>query len=145
MGFWIKTSNADGISVLMVEHDMGLVSAVSDRVMALATVRNLQQAPLKKFGRIRRSSKPTLARVSFQNRDIASMSTQTTAPVVVLQIDNLESYYGPIMAIRGVSLKIYKGQIVAVLGANGAGKTTLLEQSLGYGPGEGPGFDGGDS
>ena len=54
------------------------------------------------------------------------MSTQTTAPVVVLQIDNLESYYGPIMAIRGVSLKIYKGQIVTVLGANGAGKTTLL-------------------
>ena len=54
------------------------------------------------------------------------MSTQTTTPAVVLQIDNLESYYGPIMAIRGVSLKIHKGQIVTVLGANGAGKTTLL-------------------
>ncbi len=44
----------------------------------------------------------------------------------VLQIDNLESYYGPIMAIRGVSLEVRKGQIVTVLGANGAGKTTLL-------------------
>lgn len=45
----------------------------------------------------------------------------------VLQIDNLESYYGPIMALRGVSLKVFEGQIVTVLGANGAGKTTLLK------------------
>ena len=33
------------------------------------------------------------------------------------------------MAIRGVSLKVYEGQIVTVLGANGAGKTTLLKTS----------------
>ena len=45
----------------------------------------------------------------------------------ILQIDNLESYYGPIMAIRGVSLVVNEGQIVTVLGANGAGKTTLLK------------------
>ncbi|MFT5796195.1 MAG: branched-chain amino acid transport system ATP-binding protein [Ascidiaceihabitans sp.] len=55
------------------------------------------------------------------------MSTDATSPKVVLQIDNLESYYGPIMAIRGVSLKVLEGQIVTVLGANGAGKTTLLK------------------
>ena len=46
---------------------------------------------------------------------------------VILKVDNLESYYGPIMAIRGVSLEVRKGQIVTVLGANGAGKTTLLK------------------
>ena len=45
----------------------------------------------------------------------------------VLSIRNLESYYGPIMAIRGVSLEVRQGQIVTVLGANGAGKTTLLK------------------
>ncbi|MEE9375535.1 MAG: ABC transporter ATP-binding protein [Rhizobiaceae bacterium] len=45
----------------------------------------------------------------------------------VLRVDNLESYYGPIMAIRGVSLEVRSGQIVTVLGANGAGKTTLLK------------------
>jgi branched-chain amino acid transport system ATP-binding protein len=55
------------------------------------------------------------------------MNTDVTSPKVVLQIDNLESYYGPIMAIRGVSLKVLEGQIVTVLGANGAGKTTLLK------------------
>ena len=46
---------------------------------------------------------------------------------VVLRIDNLESYYGPIQEIRGVSLEVRQGQIVTVLGANGAGKTTLLK------------------
>lgn len=45
----------------------------------------------------------------------------------VLEVKNLESFYGPIMAIRGVSLKVEKGQIVTVLGANGAGKSTLLK------------------
>jgi branched-chain amino acid transport system ATP-binding protein len=45
----------------------------------------------------------------------------------VLSVKNLESYYGPIMAIRGVSLEVRQGQIVTVLGANGAGKTTLLK------------------
>ena len=44
----------------------------------------------------------------------------------LLRIRNLESFYGPIVAIRGVSLDVPKGGIVAVLGANGAGKTTLL-------------------
>ena len=46
---------------------------------------------------------------------------------VVLTVKNLESYYGPIMAIRGVSLEVREGQVVSVLGANGAGKTTLLK------------------
>ena len=52
-------------------------------------------------------------------------------PAVVLQIDNLESYYGPIMAIRGVSLRVHEGQIVTVLGANGAGKTTTISMLTG--------------
>ncbi len=45
----------------------------------------------------------------------------------VLSVLNLESYYGPIVAIRGASLEVREGQIVTVLGANGAGKTTLLK------------------
>jgi len=46
---------------------------------------------------------------------------------IVLQLNNVESAYGPIKAIRGVSLKVAKGRIVTVLGSNGAGKTTILK------------------
>lgn len=45
----------------------------------------------------------------------------------ILQLLNVESAYGPIKAIRGVSLKVAQGQIVTVLGSNGAGKTTILK------------------
>jgi branched-chain amino acid transport system ATP-binding protein len=45
----------------------------------------------------------------------------------ILKLSNIESYYGPIMAIRGISLAVTRGQIVTVLGANGAGKTTILK------------------
>ncbi len=45
----------------------------------------------------------------------------------LLELKNLETYYGPIMAIRGVSLQVKAGQIVTILGANGAGKTTVLK------------------
>ena len=45
----------------------------------------------------------------------------------LLDVQNIESYYGPIMAIRGVSLEVEEGKIVSVLGANGAGKTTVLK------------------
>lgn len=44
----------------------------------------------------------------------------------LLVLANVESAYGPIRAIRGISLKVRKGEIATVLGSNGAGKSTIL-------------------
>ncbi len=44
---------------------------------------------------------------------------------------NLETWYGPVNAIKGVNLDLHAGHVVAVLGANGAGKTTLLNTIAG--------------
>ena len=45
----------------------------------------------------------------------------------LLTLRNIETYYGPIMAIRGVSLEVGELDIVTILGANGAGKSTVLK------------------
>jgi len=49
----------------------------------------------------------------------------------LLSVRNIETWYGPVSAIRGVSLDVLPGRIVTVLGANGAGKTTLLNTLAG--------------
>ncbi|MCZ2292889.1 MAG: ABC transporter ATP-binding protein [Burkholderiales bacterium] len=51
----------------------------------------------------------------------------TAAADEILVLTNVESAYGPIRAIRGVSLKVRRGEIATVLGSNGAGKTTILK------------------
>jgi branched-chain amino acid transport system ATP-binding protein len=51
--------------------------------------------------------------------------------VDALQITGLSVSYGPIQALKGVSLQVLPGSITALLGANGAGKTTLLRAVVG--------------
>ena len=56
-----------------------------------------------------------------------SDSPPPVSDLPVLKLLNVESAYGPIKAIRGVSLQVRRGEIATVLGSNGAGKTTILK------------------
>ena len=53
---------------------------------------------------------------------------------ILLSVKDVEVYYGMIRALKGVSLDVKKGEIVALIGANGAGKTTMLHTITGLIP-----------
>ena len=47
-------------------------------------------------------------------------------PQILLELDGVETYYGAIQALKGISITVREGEIVTLIGANGAGKSTTL-------------------
>ncbi len=54
--------------------------------------------------------------------------------MAILEVKDLEVYYGVIQAIKGISFDVNQGEIIALIGANGAGKTTILQTITGLIP-----------
>ncbi len=54
--------------------------------------------------------------------------------MAMLEIKDLQVYYGMIQAIKGVSFEVNQGEVIALIGANGAGKTTILHTITGLLP-----------
>jgi len=48
--------------------------------------------------------------------------------MAMLEVKDLEVYYGMIQAIKGISFEVNQGEVIALIGANGAGKTTTLHR-----------------
>ncbi len=134
MAFWIQDIRRDlGVTILMVEHDMALVSRVSDRVLAMnqgrvlavGTPAEVQANPAVVESYLGATGRPVVP-ASHPADGGASMSADE-----LLVLANLESAYGPVKAIRGISLKVRRGEIATILGSNGAGKTTILRSISG--------------
>ena len=54
--------------------------------------------------------------------------------MAMLEVKNLEVYYGVICALKGISFEVNEGEIVTLIGANGAGKTTTMQSVVGLFP-----------
>ena len=52
-------------------------------------------------------------------------------PETMLEAIDLNTYYGHIHALKGISLRVEKGSFVSIIGANGAGKSTFLKTIIG--------------
>jgi ABC-type branched-subunit amino acid transport system ATPase component/ABC-type branched-subunit amino acid transport system permease subunit len=120
-----------GFAVLLVEHDVGLVLDVCDRVVVLADGRRLAEGSPDEIRRapevvaaylgepVDRSGEPS------RPPAIARGAAVTDAECLV-STHGLAAGYGDLAAVRDLDLEVRAGEVVALLGPNGAGKTTTL-------------------
>jgi len=139
----IERLNADGLTVLLIDHDMRLVMGVCKHIAVLnfgkkiadgtpeevSTDATVIKAYLGTGGEREVSSAPGAGGVNEETEVEQAAVTSKAArepEKAILDVDDLTVSYGAVVAVRGVSFRVAKGEVVALIGANGAGKSTIL-------------------
>lgn len=130
-----------GVSALIVEHNVNSLMNISDAVVAMnygkkiteglpEDVRNNKEVIEIYLGTTEHdeNSPPVITVSDSQSSSSASVSDEPDEnQVPLLEIKNIDLFYGHAQALFGVSLKLYPNQVACVLGTNGSGKSTLLK------------------
>ena len=139
----IERLNADGLTILLIDHDMRLVMGVCKRVAVLDFGRKIAEgtptevstdagvikAYLGTGGDKVVTSAPGASGEGAAEAVIEASASSRPAvepQTAILDVDDLTVSYGAITAVRGASLRVAAGEVVALIGANGAGKSTIL-------------------
>ena len=102
---------------------MRLVMGLSERIIVLDHGQIIAQG---KPEMVRSDPAVLAAYLGTQTASAKRVPSATAPSQPLLSVQNLEVRYGPIQALKGVSLDVHEGELVTLIGANGAGKSTLL-------------------
>ncbi len=138
----IERLNQEGLTILLIDHDMRLVMGVCQRVAVLDFGRKIAEgtpdevstdagvikAYLGTGGEKVVASAPGAAAVGEAEAMIEAAPGRRAAEPqkAILDVQDLTVSYGAVTAVRGASLRVAAGEVVALIGANGAGKSTIL-------------------
>ena len=138
----IERLNKDGLTILLIDHDMRLVMGVCQKVAVLDFGRKIAEgtpdevstdagvikAYLGTRGDKEVASAPGAAAVDDAEAALEAAGGASAAEPqqAILEVTDLTVSYGAVTAVRGASLRVAAGEVVALIGANGAGKSTIL-------------------
>jgi branched-chain amino acid transport system ATP-binding protein len=119
-------------TIVLIDHDIDQVLALSDRITVLhqgrviaeggpAEIQQNAEVQTAYLGQLKVTSAPTTGR-------------PRPAGAPLLSVQGVDAFYGKSHVLHGVSLDVYPGEVVSLLGRNGAGKTTTLAAITGVVP-----------
>jgi ABC-type branched-subunit amino acid transport system ATPase component/ABC-type branched-subunit amino acid transport system permease subunit len=120
------------VTIVLIEHDIDAVLALSDRITVLHQGRVIAEGVPAAIQQNPEVQTAYLGRLRVARAAAGPGATRAAAPL--LRLTSVNTFYGKSHVLHGVSLDVFAGEFVSLLGRNGAGKTTTLATITGVVP-----------